>query len=128
MTKLTALGTVPRRIFWTAGLMLLLGATAGHATDQGSEVNPTQPGDYKTLVKYKCDSGFDGWVRYEGRGDVETATLLDENGPDTVLPLQPSGSGVLYSDGKFNWHTKGNEAIASVEGADKVMVCKEVAG
>lgn len=128
MTIFTALGKFPRRIFWTAGLTLLLGASAGLATDQGSQVNPGQSSDYENLVKYKCDVGFDGWVRYEARGDVETATLIEENGADIVLHIQPSGSGVLYSNGKFNWHTKGGEAIASLEGSDEIMTCKEIAG
>jgi len=128
MTLLAARGTFPRQIFWTLSLTLFLGASTGQATDQGSEVNPSPLGDYKTMVKYKCDSGFDGWVRYEGRGDIETATLIEPDGRELVLSIQPAGSGVLYSNGKLNWHTKGQEAVATVEGTDRVMVCKEIAG
>jgi len=63
------------------------------------------------IVHYSCGSGREATVTYDKDG--ETVSLTFKTGK---TPKSKSASGVMYSDGKNTFWTKGNEAVLTMPG------------
>lgn len=64
------------------------------------------------VVKYVCDRGTQLKATFSADGEnVKISTQSVEN---LVIPSQVTGSGFLYSNGRYELRGKGNEALWSV--------------
>lgn len=64
------------------------------------------------IVKYVCDRGTQLKATFSADGEnVEISTQSVEN---LVIPRQVSGSGFLYSNGRYELRGKGKEAMWSL--------------
>ena len=80
-------------------LLSLLGACA------------SQPAPSDSWTRWVCDSQTEVLWRFADSSQASVDVRL--GGSDIVYRLleEPSGSGVLYSDGKLSFHTKGEEGL-----------------
>jgi membrane-bound inhibitor of C-type lysozyme len=87
-------------------------------------------------VGYTCANAFALEVIYDNRDQGEptaaffiTGELTEAQINPGVMSLLPSASGAKYSDGKYVWWTKGNEAfLADASDAENMILsdCVEV--
>ncbi|MEW6465291.1 MAG: MliC family protein [Pseudomonadota bacterium] len=63
------------------------------------------------VVRYACDRGETLEVRYRSQPDV---AVLSYHGQRFELPIQPSGSGFAYGDGRHNLRGKGDALTLEV--------------
>ncbi|MGE8497371.1 MAG: MliC family protein [Pseudomonas sp.] len=71
----------------------------------------SQPVEHDEWTRWVCDSQAEVlWRVADGSGEQVDLRL---GGDDTVYRLtqEPAGSGVLYSDGRLSFHTKGDEGL-----------------
>ena len=93
---------------------LLLAGCMSAAADPARGPDPTR----RIETAFTCDDGSALSVVYAG----DTATVTARQGT-FVLPQQPSGSGFLYSNGRYSLRGQGDEARWEV-GRMAPILCK----
>ncbi|GAB4207304.1 MAG: hypothetical protein Fur0019_11640 [Tibeticola sp.] len=99
----------PTHLPWThvrarAGLAAL--ALLGACAQSGPAA--TAP---ERVVRYGCDRGESLEVRYRSNPDI---AMLSYRGQRFEMPIQPSGSGFAYGDGRHNLRGKGDALTLEV--------------
>ncbi|WP_035712298.1 MliC family protein [Haematobacter massiliensis] len=99
-----------QKILCAATLSLLLpaqGMAAGDTTITLPGVSSTQ-----TKQQYSCANGTTRTVQYVNAGPNSLA-IMTIDGEPFILVSVVSGSGVRYTGNRYQWFTKGDEAVFS---------------
>ncbi|WP_066800293.1 MliC family protein [Moraxella oblonga] len=82
----------------------------------------------QTQYMYMCNMGATVKAVYDSNNDTAKlnvyAPILSLSNQDLNLKLAPSGSGSLYTNGKYEWHTKDGLGIFSAKGSPHQLNCE----